>query len=235
MRDYYKNLTNDELRESAEESSKKAKRKGAALEPIVVEGRKITKNWWGNAWCANLEKYADYENRIDRGKRYVRSGAVIDLKIEEGKVLAKVQGSRRTPYKVEIAIKPLDEKKCEKIIEKCGRKIQNAEMLAEGNIPEELQDLFCSDEGLFPKPKEIGFMCSCPDWAVMCKHVAATLYGVGVRLDDDPLLFFKLRGIDSDGFINTAVQNKVEAMLANENRDSPRIIRDADAMKMFGI
>ncbi len=108
-------------------------------------------------------------------------------------------------------------------------------MLAEGNIPEELQDLFCSDEGLFPKPKEIGFMCSCPDWAVMCKHVAATLYGVGVWLDENPLLFFKLRGIDPEGFINTAVQNKVEAMLANENKDSPRIIKDVDVMKMFGI
>lgn len=104
-----------------------------------------------------------------------------------------------------------------------------------GNIPPELQELFCDEDGLFPTPNEISFSCSCPDWAIMCKHVAAALYGVGARLDEQPLLFFELRGIDPDKFISVAVENRVEEMLANENKPSRRIITDTNALGLFGI
>ena len=232
---YYEQPNTKELKRNAEESKKKEKKKGNVLEPVVVQGRDIVKNWWGKAWCNNLEQYADYESRLDRGKRYVRTGAVIDLKIQRGKILARVQGSRKVPYKVEIRISPLSEEKCQSIIRQCGRKIENMEELLNGNFPEEMQELFQGKGGLFPTPSEISFNCSCPDWALMCKHVAATLYGVGARLDVNPLLFFELRGIDIGHFIDVTIANRVESMLANEGKPSSRIMEDEDLTALFGV
>lgn len=224
-----------ELKKKSAASRKKEKAKGKILEPVIINGRAIVNKWWGKAWCDNLERYADYESRLDRGKRYVRTGAVIDLKIQKGKILARVQGTRKTPYKVEIRISPLSEEKCQSIIARCGRKLENLEALLEGDFPEEMQELFQGKDGLFPTPREISFSCSCPDWALLCKHVAAALYGVGVRLDEQPLLFFELRGIDVGRFIDVTIAGKVEAMLANEGKASSRIIGDEDARGLFGV
>lgn len=224
-----------ELKKRSAASRKKEKAKGKILEPVIINGRAIVNKWWGKAWCDNLERYADYESRLDRGKRYVRTGAVIDLKIQKGKILARVQGTRKTPYKVEIRISPLSEEKCQSIIARCGRKLENLEALLDGNFPEEMQELFQGKDGLFPTPREISFSCSCPDWALLCKHVAAALYGVGVRLDEQPLLFFELRGIDVGRFIDVTIAGKVEAMLANEGKASSRIIGDEDARGLFGV
>lgn len=233
--EYYEQPKSKDLQKNAAESRKREKQKGNVLEPVTAHGRNIVKNWWGTAWCNNLEQYADYESRLERGKRYVRNGSVIDLKIQKGKIAARVQGTRKVPYKVEIRISPLSEEKCQAIIQKCGRKIENMEKLLSGNFPEEMQELFQGKDGLFPTPKEISFNCSCPDWALMCKHVAAALYGVGVRLDDQPLLFFELRGIDIGHFIDVTLSNKVEAMLANENKPSDRIMADEDITGLFGV
>lgn len=232
---FYSQPTAAELKKNSAASRKREEKKGKSLEPVKVTGRQIVKSWWGKAWCENLERYADYESRMERGKRYIRTGAVLDLKIQKGKVLARVQGTRKTPYKIEIRISPLSEEKCQHIIEKCGRKLENLESLLAGNFPEEMQELFQGKDGLFPSPREISFSCSCPDWALMCKHVAAALYGVGVRLDENPLLFFELRGINVDRFIDVALANKVEEMLANEGKPSSRIIKDEEAMKLFGV
>ena len=139
-----------ELKKKSAASKKKEKAKGKVLKPVIINGRAIVSKWWGKAWCDNLEKYADYESRLDRGKRYVRTGAVIDLQIQKGKILARVQGTRKTPYKVEIRISPLSEEKCQAIIERCGRKLENLEALLAGDFPEEMQELFQSKDGLFP-------------------------------------------------------------------------------------
>ena len=226
-----------ELRRRAEESAKSAAKKGKAFEPAIPAGKKgeICTSWWGRAWCDNLERYADFASRIERGKRYVRSGTVVDLKIAKGKVTARVQGSRKTPYKVEIRISPLSEEKCQKIIEKCGRKISNMEKLINGEFPEDLKELFTGDGGLFPASREISFSCSCPDWALMCKHVAAAMYGIGVRFDENPFFFFNLRGIDVDRFIDVTLESRVESMLANAESRSGRIIEDADLTSLFGV
>lgn len=232
---FYSQPTAAEIKKNSAASRKREEKKGKSLEPVKVTGRQIVKSWWGKAWCENLERYADYESRMERGKRYIRTGAVLDLKIQKGKVLARVQGTRKTPYKIEIRISPLSEEKCQHIIEKCGRKLENLESLLAGNFPEEMQELFQGKDGLFPAPNEISFNCSCPDWALMCKHVAAALYGGGVRLDENPLLFFELRGIDVDRFIDVTLANKVEAMLANEGRPSERIIPEEDVSRLFGF
>lgn len=228
--------TEAEIKRKASETRKKEKKKGNIPQPVIIQGRTIAKNWWGKAWCENLECYADYENRIDRGKKYVRSGAIVDLRIEKGKVLARVQGRRKVPYKVEIHISPLSEEKCQNIIEKCTTKLENVEQLIEGSFPPEMQALFEGENGLFPSPKEIGFNCSCPDWALMCKHVAAVLYGIGARFDEQPLLFFELRGIDFNRFIDITLENKVEMMLRNaENPSSGRIMGEDRLTELFGV
>ena len=224
-----------ELKRKSAASKKKAQAKGKILEPVTIKGRNIASTWWGKAWCDNLEQYADYESRLGRGKRYVRNGSVIDLKIQKGKILARVQGTRKTPYKVEIRISPLSEERCQDILERCGRKLENLEALTEGNFPDDMKALFRGKGGVFPEPREISFNCSCPDWALMCKHVAAALYGVGARLDENPLLFFELRGIDVGRFIDVALENRVEAMLANADKKSGRIMEDTDLGKLFGV
>ena len=227
--------TDSELKENAKETAKKAAKKGKELHPVVITGRQITKSWWGNAWCNNLERYADYDNRLPRGKRYVKTGSVVDLDIAKGKILARVQGTRKTPYKVEILISPLSEQQIQTITDKCGKKVDNLSKLVSGDFPEELKEVFIGQGGLFPSPKEISFNCSCPDWALMCKHVAAVLYGVGARLDEDPLLFFTLRGIDTNRFVDVVIANRTEMMLANVNKPSKRILSDTSLSDIFGV
>lgn len=224
-----------QLQKNARQTVQKEKSRGKSLEPVVIQGRNIVKSWWGQAWCNNLERYADFESRLERGKRYVRTGAVVDLKIQKGKVLARVQGRRKTPYKVEVRISPLSEERCQYAIEQCGRKIENLERLVNGDFPEELKEMFLGKQGLFPEPREISFSCSCPDWALLCKHVAAVLYGIGARFDENPLLFFELRGIDVERFVDIALANRVESMLANADTPSERIITGGQWENLFGV
>ena len=181
-----------ELKEKAKQSVRRAGSKAKMYEPVKCRTKRgdICESWWGRAWCHNLEKYADYASRLDRGKSYVRSGTIIDLQISDGRVEAKVQGRRRTPYKVEIRIGRLSEENCQRIIGRCTERIESLEKLVGGEFPEELKDIFTEEGGLFPTPKEISFSCSCPDWAMMCKHVAAVMYGIGVRFDENPFYFF---------------------------------------------
>ena len=232
---FYSQPTTSELKRKSEASRVSAEKKGKRLEPVVIQGRNIAKSWWGRAWCDNLERYADYESRLERGKRYVKTGAVIDLSITKGRIQAKVQGSRKTPYKVEIRISPLSEERCQEILQTCGKRVETLENLLAGDFPEELKELFTQRGGLFPSSREISFSCSCPDWALMCKHVAAVLYGIGARLDENPSLFFELRGIEMGRFIDVAIASRVERMLKNAGQTSGRTIDERDIRGLFGI
>ena len=233
----YSQPSAEELREKAEESIRRAGKKAQKYDPVICATSRgeICESWWGQAWCDNLMKYADYATRLERGKSYIRSGAVIDLQIGENRVTAKVQGRRKTPYKVEIRIGRLSEKNCQAIIDRCAKRIEDLETLVKGEFPEELKDIFTEEGGLFPTPLEISFNCSCPDWAMMCKHVAAAMYGIGIRFDENPFYFFRLRGIDVDKFIGVAVEGSVERMLENANRKSDRILSDVDVTELFGV
>ena len=224
-----------ELKRRAKESLSAAKKRGRKYEPVVAKTKRgdICTSWWGKAWCSNLERYADYASRLDRGKWYVRSGAVVDLQIHDGHVSAKVQGRRKTPYNVEIRIGRLSEDTVQNIISRCSARIDSMEKLVSGEFPEELKDIFTEEGGLFPNPRQISFGCSCPDWAVMCKHVAAVMYAIGIRFDENPFYFFNLRGIDVDRFISVALENKVEQMLQNADCKSDRIIAE-DLGELFG-
>lgn len=225
-----------EKKAMADAAIQRLKKKHPDIQPILIEGRALAKSWWGKAWNQNLESYADYINRIKRGRSYVRNHAVVDLKIDKGKVTGMVQGSRKKPYKVQIDFDPLSDERWEQIGKLCNSRIESIEKLIKGKFPEELKETFTDRKyGLFPSPKEIHFQCSCPDWAYMCKHIAAILYGIGSRLDDDPLLFFRLRDVDVKQLIKKTMDEKVHNMLKNTNRKSNREIDSEQIQDIFSL
>ena len=220
----------------AQKQLERLMKKNPNISPVIVEGKKIAKTWWGEAWNKNLESYADYDNRIGRGSAYVKNGMVLDLQITKGEINALVQGSRKKPYAVSISIDRLPDSKWDTIVDQISRRIGSVEELVSGKFPEDLSQVFLRQgQGLFPHPKEISLSCSCPDGAYMCKHVAAALYGVGARLDQDPLLFFTMRDIDFSALLKKSVEEKIENMLKNAGKKTKRIIDDADIAGLFGI
>lgn len=183
---------------------KEAARRGTPMSPVVLAGRKIAETFWGQAWCDNLERYQDFAYRLDRGRSYLRSGSVIDLKIEAGKVAAKVSGS--SLYSVVIQIDAVKPEAWRAIQRDCAGGIGSRLDLLAGRLSEPVMTRLCAERtGMFPAPSSIKFTCSCPDYATMCKHVAATMYGVGARLDNSPELLFTLRKVSADELIASAL------------------------------
>ncbi len=173
----------------------KITKKGDKVDPVAIEGRKIAATFWGKAWCDNLESYADFAYRLERGRSYVRNGSVMDLKIARGKVTALVCGS--SLYRVAVTIHPLEQSLWKTLQGRCAGRIASVIELLKGRISDHVMGIVTDRAaGLFPSPPQIEMQCSCPDYAVMCKHVAAALYGVGARLDAHPEMLFALRGVD---------------------------------------
>lgn len=192
----------------ARKTAARMTKSGRPLQPVVIEGRGIARTFWGQAWCDHLESYSDYSNRLPRGRTYARNGSVIDLQIAAGRITALVQGS--SLYEVAIGIRPLPaDRWAETVRTATGQVLQLIDLL-QGRLPPALLSAITHrSTGLFPAPGEIRLQCSCPDWATMCKHVAATLYGVGARLDAQPDLFFTLRGVAMQDLIAAASQAAV--------------------------
>jgi len=223
-------------RARAQRKLEQLKKKRPGIRPVIIEGNALVRTWWGKAWNGNLEKYADYTNRIGRGRSYVRNGAVLDLQIKPGQIDALVQGTQGSPYKVAIKIKPIGASVWQEIKATCAGRLASLQELLEGRFPKGLAELFTAKgSGLFPSPPEIDFHCSCPDWAYMCKHVAAVLYGIGTRLDEDPSLFFVLRKVKMDDLITQAVRDKSARLLKQAKKKTSRVIDDADLGAVFGI
>jgi uncharacterized Zn finger protein len=181
-------------RRAAREMAKRAK-KGLPVEPVVVEGRAIARTFWGKAWCEHLERYCDFENRLPRGRSYVRNGSVVHLGIEPRRIRALVQGSEL--YDVDVSIAALAKPRWKRIVGACAGQIDSLVELLKGKLSSGVMKVVTDPQhGLFPADAQIEMKCSCPDWAEMCKHVAAVLYGIGTRLDTQPELLFVLRGVD---------------------------------------
>jgi uncharacterized Zn finger protein len=193
---------------AARAMAKMMKNTGHAASPVVLDGRTIARTFWGKAWCDNLEAYSDYANRLPRGRTYIRNGSVVDLQVSEGKITSCVSGSEL--YKIEINIKPLPQGLWKAIQTECAGKIDSLIELLQGKLSSAVMQVVTRQQtGLFPSPKEIDLDCSCPDWAELCKHVAATLYGVGARLDQKPELLFLLRGVDPADLISRATAAEI--------------------------
>ncbi len=219
-----------ERRRKAAKKVAKMKKAGREVSPIEIAGRKIVTTFWGDAWCKNLEAYSDYSNRLPRGRTYVRNGSVVDLQIEAGRVRALVSGSDL--YKVDIKIKPLAKKRWTGIKGRCAGQIGSLVELLKGSISKGVMEIVTrKGEGLFPSSSEISLSCSCPDWATMCKHVAATLYGVGARLDHEPELLFTLRGVDPTEMVEAAVAQQP----ASRKPRRGRVLESAELSSVFGV
>ena len=223
-------VTVAERRRRAAQKVAQMKKAGRDVSPVEIAGRKIAATFWGDAWCKNLEAYSDYANRLPRGRTYVRNGSVIDLQIEPGRVRALVSGTNL--YTVEIKIKPQAKKKWTAIKRRCAGQIDSLVELLQGSLSRGVMEIVTrKGEGLFPSPREITLSCSCPDWATMCKHVAATLYGVGARLDHEPELLFTLRGVDAAEMVEAAVDQQTDAGEARRGR----VLESDELSSVFGV
>ena len=190
--------------------AEKLRKKGFDLHPVVISGKAIATTFWGKAWCDNVESYQDFSNRLPRGRSYVRNGAVLDLQISPGKVTAIVGGSSGKPYNITIQIDPLSKERWEALKKRCLGKISSLLDLLQGRLSKEVLEEFCNKEtGLFPTPAEMHKNCSCPDWADLCKHLAAVLYAIGARLDEEPKLFFTLRQIDENELLSVDIAEQL--------------------------
>jgi uncharacterized Zn finger protein len=213
---------------AAKEMQKLAKN-GLKITPVNIAGRKITTTFWGDAWCTNLEGYSDFVNRLPRGRTYVRNGSVVHMSIEEGLILAYVSGSEL--YKVKIKIKPLAKDQWERLKRESAGKMGTLIELLQGKLSKSMMEMVTDRKnGLFPKPSEIEMKCSCPDYAGMCKHVAAVMYGIGNRLDSSPEMLFELRGVDHLELIEQAIP----AAPIGARTGTPAISND-DLSDIFGI
>lgn len=207
------------------------RKKGVDIQPVEIDGRKIAKTFWGDAWCDHLESFSDYANRLPRGRTYVRNGSVCHLEINPGEILAKVAGSEL--YNLRIRIKTIPAKKWTAIKGRCAGQVGSLLELLQGKLSDHVMEVVTDrTEGLFPLPREISLSCDCPDWAVMCKHVAAVLYGVGARLDQTPELLFKLRGVDHEELIASDAE---AAVTAATSRSKSKRLADGELSDVFGI
>jgi uncharacterized Zn finger protein len=212
--------------------AKLTKKNGRKPEPILVTNRRrhIATTFWGQAWCDNLERYADFANRLPRGRTYVRNGSVVDLVVGKGKVEARVVGSEL--YEVTIRMAPMAKARWRRVVARCAGKIGSLVGLLRGELSTDVMAVLAdARQGLFPAPREMTLECSCPDWADMCKLVAAVLYGVGVRLDESPALFFTLRQVDETELLSSAASGAVP----RTHRSTGTLIAIDKLADVFGI
>jgi len=206
------------------------RKRGMKIEPVAVQGRKIARTFWGEAWCNHLEKFSDYANRLPRGRAYVRNGSVCHLAISKGKVKALVSGSEL--YEINLNITPLSARNWKNVRQQCTGQIASILELLQGRFSDNVMQIVTDKaQGLFPAPSEIQLDCDCPDWAEMCKHVAAVLYGVGARLDQQPELLFLLRNVNHEELISAELDIKA----ATAGTGKRRRLANVDLSDVFGV
>jgi uncharacterized Zn finger protein len=228
--DFPRSLSVRERQRRAEREIAKLEARGS-VQPVRIEGRAIAKTFWGRSWCQNLEGYSDYESRLPRGRSYLRSGSVLDLRVAPGRVEAKVSGTRL--YEVEVTVAAMPRQRWQALRAACAGTIDSLVELLQGHLSKAVMERVCRQQsGLFPSPAEIAFRCSCPDWASMCKHVAAVLYGIGARLDTQPELLFELRRVDAKELVASA---EGELPLGSKPLRPGRRLESAALSEMFGI
>ncbi|MGE3271568.1 MAG: SWIM zinc finger family protein [Chloroflexota bacterium] len=161
----------------------------------MARGPELATTWWARRWMAALDGFG-WAGRLSRGRSYARNGRVLDVEFSRGAIRARVQGSERQPYRVEMSVERFPDQVWDRVIGALARQALYAAKLLAGELPAEIVQLCDTAEApLFPShPNDITMKCSCPDWAVPCKHVAAVHYALAAELDRDPFLLFRLRG-----------------------------------------
>lgn len=220
-----------ERKDKIQRQIEKRRKRGERFEALAAPAgkQKLCTTFWGQSWCQNLESYQDYETRLPRGRSYLRQGNVYNLEIEPQSIRAVVAGSEL--YETSVNIQPLPKKRWQEIVAEGTGQVGSMLDLLAGKLGDDLMRMLTDHErGLFPKPKEIRFDCSCPDHAEMCKHVAAVLYGVGVLLDTKPDLLFTLRGVDQAELLSHASSTAITDLSATAGD-----LAGTDLSALFGI
>lgn len=194
--------------------------------------------WWGQRWIEALEHLgAQWRSRLPRGRTYARQGTVHALEIRAGEVTALVSGSRPDPYGVEVLLPAFDEATWRLVITALAGQLRHATALLDGHMPEGIDDTLSScGVSLFPAVGEFDTWCSCPDWANPCKHVAALLYTLAMRFDEDPFLLFALRGRTRDQVLAALRAERAGVEEADEDT-APRVavpLGELRAAELFG-
>jgi len=217
-----------ERRANARRQMDRLRKQGHTIEPVEIEGRTIARSFWGKGWCDHLESFSDFSNRLPRGRTYARNGSVCHLGVKPGVIEARVVGSEL--YQVNIRITKMNTKTWKEIKRRCAGQVGSILELLRGKLSDRVMAVVVDRQsGLFPKPGQIKLDCSCPDWATMCKHVAAVLYGVGHRLDSQPELLFTLRGVDPQELIATDLD------LPDHTEIGAKTLADDQLGDVFGI
>jgi uncharacterized Zn finger protein len=210
--------------------------------PIEVEGGikakskrgRFVENWWADRWIKALKVLMD-SGRLSRGRNYARRGQVMGIDVEPGHISARVQGSRRTPYKVSIALQPLSDRQWDAVFDALAEQAIFAAQLLNGEMPPDIEQVFDAVKvPLFPASRgDLETDCSCPDWANPCKHIAAVYYLLGERFDEDPFLLFELRGRSKDEVVAALRERRVQGM---EAVDEAIYVPDAvEAVETVGL
>jgi uncharacterized Zn finger protein len=216
--------------QAAREANERTER-GEKLEPVVSTGKHVANSFWGRAWCANLERYSDYANRLPRGRTYLKNGYVVHLAVAPGEVTALVQGT--SCYTVKIRVRLLTPERWASVVARSAGRVGSLVELLRGRLSGEVMQIVTEREhGLFPSPDELELDCSCPDKAAMCKHVAAALYGIGTRLDARPELLFTLRGTDASELVAHAASG---AELMRPLKARPNALEGTNLSELFGV
>ncbi len=226
-------VTQGERRQQAKARLQQLRKAGRIVSPVEISGRKIATTFWGKSWCENLERYSDYANRLPRGRTYARNGSVIDLQIAPGVVTALVSGSEI--YTVTIRIAPVPPARWRGICAACAGGIDSLVELLQGRFSDAVMARLCQQgRGLFPTPREIEIACTCPDWASLCKHVAAVLYGIGARFDHMPELLFRLRRVDERDLVARAGEGLSRSMTRRKPA-AAKVLASDDLSQVFGV
>ena len=224
-----------EIEERIQREIAKREARGEPFKQVEVESRSgmPARSFWGKAWCENLESYEDYEGRLNRGRSYLRKGNVYNLTIEEGEIFAYVTGAEI--YDVLIKVEPLERDKWDSVKKELSGKVENLVDLLAGKLGDGVMETVTDREaGLFPSPQEISLSCTCPDWADLCKHQAAVMYGIGVMFDESPELLFKLRGVDHSELVRAALDSAKN--IGDLVEDKPAgILQAGELSELFGI
>jgi uncharacterized Zn finger protein len=222
-----------ERRATARRKMAKLAKKGQDIQPVEISGRIIARSFWGKGWCEHLESFGDYSNRLPRGRTYARNGSVCHLGLKKGSAEAYVSGS--DIYSIKVTFQPLPKAKWNALKKQCSGKIGSLLELLQGQLSDEVMGVVTHKKnGLFPLPGEINYRCSCPDGASMCKHIAAVIYGIGARLDDQPELLFLLRGVEHQELIDTkAATANITGGKSRKNRR--RTIASDSLADVFGV
>lgn len=231
------NVPSDAKQAAPRSAPRKTTRRGAQPETytIAITGNKLTRNWWGMAWQNKILSYSDYANRLPRARSYVRTGKVQAITVMPNCVTATVQGSRADDYTVTITIDPLSKKAKDQLTALFKEHISSMHELLTGAFPKSFADeLLGGTHPLFPTPNQLHLQCTCPDWALLCKHVGAVLYGIGVAFDSNPSLFFKLRNLKLDKLVQSSIDEHLDSYLEKAALKSARHIDESTITSIFG-